>query len=233
MDRQPEPDQADRVVVVFTGGDPLDAGIRSQIPAEAFVIAADSGVEHAAALGCAVHLAVGDFDSVAPEALEAVAAAGARVERHPAAKDATDLELGLLAAVAEKATRVIVVGGHGGRVDHFLANALVLTSPAFAGLQVEALLGPARLVVITDARELRGSPGDLVTLLPVGGPAAGVHTTGLLYPLRGERLLPGSTRGVSNEFAEPVAHVRLETGTLLAVQPGMAGTHFNQRQGRA
>lgn len=229
MDGQSDHDKPDRVVVVFTGGDPVDAGIRAHIPADAFVIAADSGVEHATALGCAVDLAVGDFDSVAPEALEAAAAGGARIERHPEAKDATDLELGLVAAVAENATRVIVIGGHGGRVDHFLANALVLTSPAFAGMDVEARVGPARLVVITDAAKLHGAAGDLVSLLPVGGPAVGVHTSGLLYPLRGERLLPGSTRGVSNEFVEPTADVRLETGTLLAVQPGLAGTHVMTR----
>ena len=220
----------DRVVVVFTGGDPVDASLRARLPEGAFVIAADSGAEHAAALGCAVDLAVGDFDSVDPATLEALAARGARIERHPEAKDATDLELGLAAAAAEGATRIIVVGGHGGRLDHFLANALVLTSATFAGMQVEALVGPARLVVVTTYAELYGEPGDLVSLLPVGGPALGVRTTGLLYPLRGERLLPGTTRGVSNELAATLASVEVEAGTVLAVQPGLAGTHYRQRQ---
>ncbi len=67
--------------------------------------------------------------------------------------------------------------------------------------------------------ELEGSPGDLVTLLAVGGPALGVRTTGLVYPLDGEDLFPGSTRGVSNELCASSATVSLLQGTLLAVQP--------------
>ena len=43
-----------------------------------------------------VDLAIGDFDSVASDALARVEAEGAVVERHPAAKDATDLELAML-----------------------------------------------------------------------------------------------------------------------------------------
>jgi thiamine pyrophosphokinase len=85
-------------------------------------------------------------------------------------------------------------------------------------------------VVVTTYAELYGEPGDLVSLLPVGGPALGVRTTGLLYPLRGERLLPGTTRGVSNELAATLASVEVEAGTVLAVQPGLAGTHYRQRQ---
>ena len=50
-------------------------------------------------------------------------------------------------------------------------------------------------------RELEGEPGELLTLLAVNGPAEGVTTEGLAYPLRGETLEPGSSRGVSNVFA--------------------------------
>jgi thiamine pyrophosphokinase len=46
----------------------------------------------------------------------------------------------------------------------------------------------------------------------------------LRYPLDHEDLLPGSTRGLSNELAEPVATISLEQGTLLAVQPDLGGT---------
>ena len=47
---------------------------------------------------------------------------------------------------------------------------------------------------------LEGEPGELVTLVAVNGPAEGVTTEGLAYPLRGETLEPGSSRGVSNVF---------------------------------
>jgi thiamine pyrophosphokinase len=50
-----------------------------------------------------------------------------------------------------------------------------------------------------------------------------VTTGGLVYPLRGETLSPGSSRGVSNVFAAAEARVTLERGVLLAVRPGPEG----------
>jgi len=208
--------------VLVTGGDPIDRGVLDHLPTDALVIGVDSGVAHAAALGLHVDLAVGDFDSLTPEALAEAQAAGARVERHPRAKDATDLELGLAAAVATGADRVVVIGGHGGRLDHFLANALLLAAPPFADLVVEARMGEAWVTVARPGRitTVTGFVGDVVSLLPVGGPATGVTTTGLAYPLTGGVLAPGTTRGVSNELTGPAAAVTLESGTLLVVKPG-------------
>src|SRR5207253_1112575 len=122
------------------------------------------------------------------------------------------------------ATHVIVVGGSGGRLDHFLANVLLLASPSFADIDIEARLDDTLITVIHRAARLSGAPGDLCSLLAAGGPARGVRTTGLRYPLHGEDLLPGSTRGLSNELAEPIATVSIEHGTLLAVQPDLGGT---------
>jgi thiamine pyrophosphokinase len=208
-----------KVTLVFTGGDrPLGNAVEDL--GAALVIAADSGVEHALALGFRVDLVVGDLDSADPVAVETAAAAGAAIERHPTDKDATDLELALAAVTRVGGGKdVVVVGGTGGRLDHFLANALVLASPRFAELRIRARMGTADIAVIRDAAELRGDPGDLCSLLPLGGPATGIRTDGLRFPLAHETLLPGSTRGVSNELLEPIARVSLDEGVLLAVLP--------------
>jgi thiamine pyrophosphokinase len=213
---------ASETVIVVTGGDPIPLSALDDLPAGALVIAADSGVEHAQALGLPIHLAVGDFDSVDPSALQAATDGGAAVERHPVDKDATDLELALDAAIARHPTRVYVLGGHGGRLDHLLANALLLAADRYAGVDVVAQMGPARVTVVRRASNLRGAPGDVVTLLAVNGPALGVTTEGLRYPLADEDLPSASTRGVSNVLLADRASVRLRAGVLLAVQPGAA-----------
>lgn len=210
----------DATALIFAGGDAIGAAAASLLPQEATtVLAADSGLHHALALGRHVDIVVGDLDSADPVDVEAAVAAGAEVEHHPADKDATDLELALLSARARGATRLVVAGGGGGRLDHLLANLLLLGSPELADVAIEAWLPGARLTVIRAQAVLRGSPGDLCSLLPVGGPAEGVTTDGLRYPLRREELRPGSTRGISNVFVEPEATVTIERGSLLAVQP--------------
>jgi thiamine pyrophosphokinase len=206
-------------VLVLAGGEPVDERLRGLLPAEATVIAADSGLEQAARLGLAVDLVIGDFDSVDAGVLAAAKDAGATIEPYPAEKDFTDLELAVRAAARLGARRVVVAGGWGGRIDHALANLLLLGAPEYAALHLEAVGAGGRVIAIHDRIELTGTPGDLVTLVAVGQPARGVRTVGLKFPLRGETLEPGSTRGVSNELITTTATVELQQGALLAVLP--------------
>ena len=211
---------SNEVVVVVSGGEPPDTRVARAVPSGAPVIGADRGLGYALALGLDVTLAIGDFDSASAESLAEAEAAGVRIERHPVAKDATDLELALDAAVALGPERILVLAGRGGRLDHELASLLLLASDRYAGVIVDALVGDTRVHVVRGERSLEGSRGELVTLLAAGGPAEGVHTEGLEYPLRGETLEAGSTRGVSNVFAERIARVSIERGVLLAIRPG-------------
>jgi thiamine pyrophosphokinase len=210
---------SEEIVVVVSGGEPPDPRAASAAPLGAPVVAADKGLEHALSLGLDVTLAVGDFDSASPEAVAVAESAGVRVERHPQEKDATDLELALDAAAAMEPRRILVLAGEGGRLDHQLSALLLLASERYGGVQVDALVGRAWVHVVRGARALEGTSGALVSLLAIGGAATGVTTDGLVYPLRGETLAAGSSRGLSNVFAADTAHVSVEDGVLLAMRP--------------
>jgi len=205
------------VVVVASGEGP-----NLTLPATGAVVAADGGLLRALDLGLAVDVVVGDLDSVTPEALTTAEAAGARIVRHPTAKDATDLELALDEALALGARRVLLVASSVGRLDHLLGSLLLLGSERYSGLELDALVGDALVHVVRDERVLSGAPGELLSLLALGGPAVGVATDGLEYPLRRETLEPGSSRGISNVFTGAEARVALERGVLLALRPGHA-----------
>lgn len=207
------------VAIVFAGGDPVPPSALAGLPDDAFVIAADSGFDRARQAGFAVDLVVGDLDSISATGRRDLAGSGTRVERHPVYKDATDMELALTAARRIGAHRVIVIGGHGGRLDHYLANALLLPSPIYADLEIEWRAGRSRLYAVHDRLSLSGRPGNHVSLLAVGGAARNVGTSGLRWNLEDEDLEPGSTRGVSNEFMKERAEIRVGSGTVLVVVP--------------
>jgi len=207
------------IALVFAGGEPPSNAIHDRLPKPDVVIAADSGLDHARAWGLHVDIVVGDLDSVDPVELDAATTDGTAVELHPAEKDETDLELAIASARAHGARRVTVVGGYGGRLDHFLANLELLASPRFRDLEIDAWVGHAYLNVVRERTDLRGPIESLCSLLALGGMARGVTTEGLRYPLHDDDLLPGSTRGVSNELIAPVATVSLHAGVLLAIQP--------------
>lgn len=211
-----------RAAIVLAGGDPVEPHLSGLLPTNAVVIAADSGVQQAELLGLHVDYVVGDFDSADPAAIERARDAGAVIDRHPAEKDATDLELALDVARERGARQITVVGGAGGRLDHLLANFTLLASARFADLEIDARAGDAYVAVVQGGRpprRLHGQPGSLVTLLPVGGDSCGITTEGLQYPLHDATLRPGTSRGVSNVLIANAASVVLDVGTLLVIQP--------------
>lgn len=181
------------------------------------VIAADGGLEVARAAGIRIDLVVGDMDSVDPAALAAVEAEGVTVERHPRDKDESDLELALAAALTRGATRVRVVVGAGGRLDHAVANLAVLTSPLWSAAELEAVVGESRAWVVRGRRTLPLTAGDHVALLPMGGDACGVSTEGLAYPLSDARLDAHGARGIANEVLTDRPTVVVSEGVLLVV----------------
>jgi len=212
-----------RAAIIVMGGVAPDLGVAAALESnDVIVIAADSGAVHARTAGLSIDIAVGDFDSIPPLLLEELEGTGVRVERHPVAKDATDLELAIEVAIREGADVITVVGGHGGRVDQSFANAFVIASPTYAHISMHAILDSALVSVVHGGGGVTfvGAPGDVVTILPLHGDALGVRTEGLEYPLRGETLTAGTTRGVSNVLLEREATVSLESGTVLVVRPG-------------
>jgi thiamine pyrophosphokinase len=208
-------------VVVFAGGRPPHPRALDHVPVGAFVVAADSGLDHARAHDIRVDLVVGDLDSVSDAAIAAAIADGVTIETYPRDKDATDLAIALEAAQRTGARDVTLISGDGGRLDHLVTGLLLLASADLADLTIDAWIGEARVQVVHEGREahVEGRPGELVTLVPIGGPAHGVCTEGLRFPLHGETLEPGTTRGVSNEIEGAVAKVSLTKGTLLVIQP--------------
>jgi thiamine pyrophosphokinase len=193
------------------------------------LVAADGGATKALAAGLALDLVVGDADSLGPAGLAAVREAGIPVELAAVAKDASDLELAVLAAVARGATRITILGALGGpRFDHALANAWLLAHPALVG-RATVLLDAATRVRLLDASAapasavLRGRVGDLVSLFPFGADAAGVASAGLAYALSDEPLRFGPARGLSNVRSGPEARVALRAGRLLIVEAHLPG----------
>jgi thiamine pyrophosphokinase len=219
--------EPERPIVIVRGGPAPDPRVRGHVAPDSFVIAVDSGYEHAVALGLVVDVVVGDLDSISPSALLQLQALGIPIVRYPTDKDATDLELALELALtlsAEVASRpVTVLGGAGwdDRFDHVAGQIGLLASPRWKLLTLTAYLGTASVRPVHGGSDvaLSGVVGSVVSIVPVGGPAHGVGTDGLRYPLHGETLDVFATRGVSNEFAASSARVSLTHGVVLVIVP--------------
>ncbi|WP_462258373.1 thiamine diphosphokinase [Vagococcus teuberi] len=87
------------------------------------IIGVDRGAYEGVRHGLSVDVAVGDFDSLSSEELSYVKEHVEKVTQYPAEKDETDTEIGIsVASELSEDAKIILIGGTGGRIDHFLAN---------------------------------------------------------------------------------------------------------------
>jgi thiamine pyrophosphokinase len=205
--------------VIFAGGE-LRPGraVQEALARADLVIAADSGAATALRLGYVPQLVVGDFDSLDPETARRLHHEGSFFVRAAVEKDETDSELALQQAQQRGASEITLLGGLGGaRFDHALANILLLAGYETVPLRI--IDGPSTCWLLRGpgSSAIRGRPGDLLSLFPLGAAATGIRTANLSYPLNGEALHLGKPRGVSNALTAVDAEVSLEAGLLLIV----------------
>ncbi len=182
------------------------------------LIAVDGGADALARVGLTPALLIGDLDSVSAAVLADLEARGVELVRLQTAKDETDTEAALRLAIDRGATDITVFNALGGpRLDHLLGNLLLLTAPWLAAARVTLVDGLHEAFLVGGDGMVTGRAGDTVSLLPLTETVQDVRTEGLLYPLCGETLLQGATRGVSNEMTGDRARVTHGAGALLLI----------------
>ena len=209
--------------VVVAHGDALPADRAHAADAD-LLIAADGGALLCSRWDLVPRIVVGDLDSLGVERAEELGREGVQVVAYPADKDESDTELAVRSALEAGADEIVLVAALGGqRLDHELANILLVADPRLAG-RIRAVRGDTTLSALQSggSRRLSGAAGDIVTLLPVGD-VSGVTTDGLRYALRGEDLRAGAARGLSNVLERADARVSVAEGALIVIEIARGG----------
>lgn len=205
-------------VVIIANGIIKDvAGSRAIAARADLLLCADGGTLYALEWGLVPDIVIGDMDSLDATHLGRLETAGVRLIRHPARKDETDLELALNEAIRRGATEITILGALGGRIDQTLANIFLLSWSRLNGITVQIVEGTETLYLTRNSVTIHGEKGDIVSLLPLSPEVAGITTTGLEYPLHGESLYLGPSRGVSNVMTDVETTINVRDGLLLVI----------------
>jgi thiamine pyrophosphokinase len=192
---------------------------RARIQEDDLLIAADGGLHHCLALELTPHILVGDLDSVDSDQVDELRESGTEIHEHPTRKNHTDLELALALASTHNPDEILILGGLGGRWDQTLATILLLCQERFQGQRILVVDGPQQIQTVTSGQTLTitGTPGSIVSLIPIKADAHGISTHGLEYELSNGTLKLGTSRGVSNVLIDKNASITLKRGTLACV----------------
>jgi thiamine pyrophosphokinase len=184
------------------------------------IIAADGGADHCRLLNITPHILIGDLDSIAPALVEQYIDAGVEIIRHPARKDATDLELAIDLAMAKGAEEIVLFGVLGGRWDMSLSNVMLAASEKYKHMTISLLNVQCRMHIVHGGTtlHLEGYTGQITSLIAISTDVQGITLKGFEYPLKNATLPFGSSRGVSNLLRKENGLITLKSGTLLCVQ---------------
>lgn len=182
--------------VILLGGDiELTRRLRGQV-SNARVIAADSGMRHAATLGIRPELWVGDFDSAGSELL--LDYADVPRETFPARKDATDGELAVAEALKRGATSLLLLGGLGGQADHVTAHLGLVLKLAKRGIPSIITSGEEEAHGLLPGHlAINAHEGERVSIV-AWTDLSGLTIVGVEWPLKDRAVKVGSTLTLSN-----------------------------------
>jgi len=182
-----------------------------------YLVAADRGAEHLLHLDLLPQLVVGDDDSLSPKAREACLQAGVEWLSLPRAKDITDGEAALQAALAAGYRHLAVFGAFGGNLDHLLGN--LLLPLAYRGRWESCIFygESLRAYYCFGDLELAGQPGDTISLVALAASVENITLRGFRYPLTNHSTVLGSSLCLRNELAEQQGHITFDNGIMLVI----------------
>ena len=95
------------------------------------IIAVDSGVEHLLKLSLDPTTLIGDLDSISKKSLDELKKSGVKILAFNSKKDQTDFELALNYLEEAEKSKVYIIGGESGEIDHLISIFLLIPSKSF------------------------------------------------------------------------------------------------------
>ncbi len=207
-----------KCVIIANGDVEYTSDIIKIIKNAQMIISADGGARHLRTLNILPDVMIGDFDSLNPDNYSFFKKKQIKILNFPLKKDNTDTELCVSYALENKASDITLLGVTGSRLDHTLANIFLLKKLAKLNIQARIIDKHNEIYIVTNFIELKGTPKELLSIIPVTQNVTGVTLTGFEYPLENASMQMGDTLGISNIFKESVASISIKKGALIVTR---------------
>ncbi len=184
------------------------------IPADSFVICADSGYDKALSAGIAPNLLIGDFDSISlmPDNDNA-----SEIIKAPAHKDQTDTLLAVTEAADRGFTDITLVGACMGRTDHLIANLQTLKYLSHNGLTGRICGDSTDAFFLKDGKtEIAPDKSRYLSVFAISEECE-ISIENAEYPLDHYKMSDFYPIGVSNEFTDKPCLITVHKGEAIVL----------------
>ena len=177
------------------------------------IYCADGGTKYALDMGVVPLEIWGDLDSLDKSYIEKAKELNVKILKFNADKDFTDGEL-IVKYLSEKGfDKIYILGGLGGRTDHFLTNLNIV----FKYDNVIFLDEKEIIFRVEDGMEIKNRKNHTISFIPMSSEVNDIYLKGFKYPLNGYNLKLGESICNSNVIVEDLAKIRFSSGKLLGV----------------
>lgn len=174
------------------------------------LVAADGAANALVGMGIVPEFVVGDLDSVTEETVEATHGISEFV--HITEQETTDFEKSLRFAEDQLWKHILVLGMHGGELEHTLNNWSILTRIS-QRLNITALDEQRYALPITTSFAGTFAPNEMVSIIPQ--PSTVLTTRGLEWELSNEELAMGLREGARNRALQGDVEIVVHQGAFL------------------
>ncbi|MCD2254490.1 thiamine diphosphokinase [Listeria marthii] len=210
-----------KIIHIMVGGPASEIpDLKQYTNADISWVGVDRGAKLLLDRGIVPAIAMGDFDSLTTEELADLKTKVDEVLEFPAEKDETDTEIGLSWAMEQHPDVIRIFGATGGRLDHLLANLMMLTKPRFlAAVPVVELIDRYNYIKMytPGSYTIEKLPDKKYVAFTTMKDVTGLTLKGFAYPLDNATYPVGSALS-SNEFVEQVGEFSFTSGMILLTQ---------------
>ncbi|MBC2183193.1 thiamine diphosphokinase [Listeria sp. FSL L7-0233] len=210
-----------KIIHIMVGGPASELpDLKQYTNADISWVGVDRGAKRLLDRGIVPTIAMGDFDSLTIEELADLKTKVNEVLEFPAEKDETDTEIGLSWAMEQQPDIIRIFGATGGRLDHLLANLMMLTKPRFlAAVPVVELIDRYNYIKMYTPGNytIEKLPDKKYVAFTTMKDVTGLTLKGFAYPLDNATYPVGSALS-SNEFLGQVGEFSFTSGMILLTQ---------------
>ena len=173
------------------------------------IIAVDSGIEHLLNLSLDPNTLIGDLDSISKKSLDEVKKNGVKILAFNSKKDQTDFELALNYLDEAEKSKVYIIGGESGEIDHLISIFLLIPSKSFSE-NIIWLYGDKR-IIFRQKLELNIKKLTKFSIIPLSD-LTNLSIDGAEWNLDNKNIQFGETLTLRNVTNEEQLNIRCDKG---------------------
>ena len=178
------------------------------------IIAVDSGIEHLLNLSLNPNTLIGDLDSISKKSLDEVKKNGVKILAFNSKKDQTDFELALNYLEEAEKSKVYIIGGESGEIDHLISIFLLIPSKSFFE-NIIWLYGDKR-IIFRQKIELNIKKLTKFSIIPLSD-LTNLSIDGAEWNLDNKDIQFGETLTLRNSTNEEQLNIRCDKGVFALI----------------